>query len=73
MGVLKNKRSESKLEFYHTATKIRAELTRMVMNEKIIPKRWWPAFTFPMIEKLIALVDHITAANTIYPQNLREA
>ena len=73
MSVLKNKRSESQLEFYHTATLIRTELTRFVMNEKIVPKRWRPVFTFPMIEKIIKLVDYITAANTIYPQNLREA
>jgi hypothetical protein len=73
MSVLKNKRSESQLEFYHTATLIRAELTRFVMNEKIVPKRWRPVFTFPMVEKIIKLIDYITAANTIYPQNLREA
>ena len=73
MSVLKNKRSESQLEFYRTATIIRAELTRFVMNEKIVPKRWRPVFTFPMVEKIVKLIDYITAANTIYPQNLREA
>lgn len=73
MSVLKNKRSESQLEFYHTATLIRTELTRFVMNEKIVPKRWRPVFTFPMVDKVIKLFDYITAANTIYPQNLREA
>lgn len=73
MSVLKNKRSESQLEFYHTATLIRKELTQFVMNEKIVPKRWRPVFTFPMIDKVIKLFDYITAANTIYPQNLREA
>lgn len=73
MSVPKNKRSESQLEFYHTATLIRAELTRFVMNDKVVPKRWRPVFTFPMTEKVIRLVDYITAANTIYPQNRREA
>lgn len=73
MSVLKNKRSESQLEFYHTATLIRTELTRFVMNEKIVPKRWRPVFTFPMVDKVIKLFDYITAANTIYPQNLCEA
>ena len=73
MSVLKNKRSESQLEFYHTATLIRTELTRFVMNEKVVPKRWRPVFKFPMVEKVIKLFDYITAANTIYPQNLREA
>ena len=73
MSVLKRNRSESQLEFYNTATKVRAELTRFVMNEKVVPKRWRPVFTFPMVEHLIKLFDSITAANTIYPQNLREA
>ena len=58
---------------YLLSTLIRAELTRFVMNEKIVPKRWRPVFTFPMVEKIIKLIDYITAANTIYPQNLREA
>lgn len=72
MSVLKNKRSESQLEFYHTATELRTELTRFVMNENNVPKRWRPVFTFPMIDKLHALFDHITAANTIYPTCMRE-
>lgn len=72
MSVLKNKRGESQLEFYHTATLIRAELTRFVMNDNIVPKRWRPVFTFPMVEKVITLIDMITAANTIYPQNMHE-
>lgn len=73
MSVLKNQRSQSKLEFYHTAILIRNELTKFVMNEKIVPKRWRPVFTFPIIDKGILLVDNITAANTIYPQNMHEA
>ena len=73
MSVLKRNRSESHLEFYHTATIIRSDLTRFVMSEKIVPKRWRPVFTFPMIERVNRLMDNITAANTIYPQNLHEA
>ena len=65
MSVLKNKRGESQMEFYHTATLARAELTKFVMNDSIVPKRWRPVFTFPIIEKVIALIDNITAANTI--------
>ena len=72
MSVLKNKRGESQMEFYHTATLARAELTKFVMNDSIVPKRWRPVFTFPIIEKVIALIDNITAANTIYPQNMHE-
>jgi len=42
------------------------------MSDKNVPKRWRPVFTFPMVEKVICLIDCITAANTIYPQNLHE-
>lgn len=73
MGVLKSKQNLSNLEFYRTATIIRADLTRFVMNEKNVPKRWRPVFTFPMIEKLTELIDVIIAANTIYPQSFHEA
>jgi len=73
MTVIKNKRGISSLEFYHNATLARAELTRLVMNERIVPKRWRPVFAFPMIEKFVKLFDCITAANTIYPQSLHEA
>ena len=73
MSVLKRNRSESHLEFYHTASKIRSELTKFVMNEKIVPKRWRPVFTFPMVDRAIRMMDNIVAANTIYPQCLREA
>lgn len=73
MSVLKRNRSESQLEFFNTATQIRVELTRFVMNEKIVPKRWRPVFTFPMVNLLTKMINSITAANTIYPQSLREA
>ena len=73
MSVLKRNRSESQLEFYNTATLIRSELTRFVMNDKIVPKRWRPVFTFPMVAHVLSMMDNITAANTIYPHCLREA
>lgn len=72
MSVLKSKRGESELEFYHTATEIRAIAVRLVMNENIVPKRWRPVFTFPMVQKVNGLIDSITAANTIYPVNEHE-
>lgn len=73
MSVLKNMRSQSQLEFYHTATVIQSEITKFMMNEKNIPKRWRPVFTFPMVEKVISLIDNIVAANSIYPINEHEA
>lgn len=66
-NVLSRKRSLSELEFWKNATDIRAAFTRYLMNEKHIPKRWRPVFTFPGIEYARRLMEEITAANTIYP------
>jgi len=66
-NVLSRHRSLSELEFYKTGTEIRAEFTRYLMNEKNIPKRWRPVFTFPGIGYTLKLMEEITAANTIYP------
>ena len=71
-NVLSRKRSLSELEFWKNATDIRAVLTRYLMNEKHIPKRWRPVFTFPGIDYARRLMEEITAANTIYPTNETE-
>jgi len=65
--VLSRHRNVSDLEFWKTGTEIRAELTRYLMNEKKVPKRWRPIFTFPGVEYGIKLMAEITAANSIYP------
>ena len=72
MSVLKNKRSLSELEFYNNAVALRAELTRFVMNENNVPKRWRPVFSFPIIAKVCELFDNITMANTVYPTTEHE-
>lgn len=69
MSVLKVDRSESYLEYYHTATLVRAEVTRLCMNENIVPKRWRPIFCFPTVQKLIDLMDAISAADVIECKN----
>jgi len=72
MSVIKRYRSESKLETYNTARTIRAEVTRLVMNEKVVPKRYRPVLTFPMTSLLVKLINNIIAANTIYLQKPKE-
>lgn len=67
MSVLARKRSLSELEFWRNGAEIRALFTRYLMNEKHVPKRWRPVFTFPGIDLARKLMDEITAANTIYP------
>ena len=66
-NVLSRKRSLSELEFWKNATEIRAAFTRYLMNEKHVPKRWRPVFTFPGIDLARKLMEEITAANSIYP------
>lgn len=39
-NVLMRKRSISDLEFWKTGSEIRAALTRFLMNENNVPKRW---------------------------------
>jgi len=67
MSVLARKRSVSDLEFWKNGTDIRAIFTRYLMNEKHIPKRWRPVFTFSGIDLGRKLMEEIIAANTIYP------
>lgn len=41
-NVLMRKRSISELEFWKTGSEIRAALTRFLMSENNVPKRWRP-------------------------------
>ena len=66
-NVLARKRRLSELEFYKTGTEIRAEFTRYLMNDKKVPKRWKPIFTFTGVGYVTKLMEEIVAANTIYP------
>lgn len=66
-NVLARKRGISEMEFYNNAREIRAELTRLLMNEKIVPKRWRPVFTYPTIDLIKQLFSCMVQANGIYP------
>lgn len=71
-NVLSRKRGLSELEFWKNANEIRAVFTRYLMNEKHVPKRWRPVFTFPGIDYARRLMEEVTAANSIYPTNETE-
>lgn len=47
-AVFSRKRNISDLQFYATAKDIRKYLTRFVMNEKHIPKKYRYVFSIPM-------------------------
>lgn len=71
-SVLLRNRSISDLEFWKNGCEIRAHLTRFLMNEKNVPKRYTFVFTMPGIDLGRKLMEEITAANTIYPTNAEE-
>ena len=71
-NVLMRKRSVSDLEFWKNGADIRAHLTRFLMNEKNVPKRYTFVFTLPGIDLGRKLMEEITAANTVYPTNADE-
>jgi len=71
-NVLSRFRSESALEFYTTARKIRGQLTRWAMNEKNIPKHYRLVLAFPLLSICDNLMNNITAANSVYPVNEHE-
>ena len=57
-NVLKRKRAVSDAEFIHNAQNIRTELTRLVMNEKVIPKRYRYVYSVPIIDLCRELIKN---------------
>lgn len=68
-NVLARKRSVSSLEFYRTARELRITITRLVMNEKHVPKKYRYVFAIPMVNLMNELFANITTANTFYPSS----
>lgn len=62
-NVLRRNRATSEVEFIHNAARIRREITSMVMNEKVFPKRYRFVYSIPMIDLCRELVKN---ANTYY-------
>lgn len=71
-GVFKKDRKETKTQFYITALDLQEEISKYVMRENVLPKKWRYAIGYPLINKVDMLVDTITIANAIYPTNLKE-
>ncbi len=62
-NVLRRNRATSEVEFIHNAARIRKEVTSMVMNEKVFPKRYRFVYSIPMIDLCRELIRN---ANTYY-------
>lgn len=66
-NVLSRFRSISEMEFYKNAVELRCVLSGFVMQEKYIPKKWRPILAYPTVNLLNTMIEHIIAANGIYP------
>lgn len=71
-NVLLRHRGISEMEFYRTADTIRGELTRFLMNDKYVPKKWRFVFTYPTIDLIRQLFSDMIEANDIYPHSDEE-
>ena len=65
-------RKETELQFLVTAQELQFELTKFVMREKNIPKKWRLIIEQPLIAKVDELLDNLNYANTIFPTNISE-
>nr|DAJ76574.1 MAG TPA: Avd-like-generating retroelement protein [Caudoviricetes sp.] len=65
-------RKETELQFLMTAQELQFELTKFVMREKNIPKKWRLIIGQPLIAKVDELLDNLNYANTIFPTNIYE-
>lgn len=66
-NVLARNRSLSSLEFYKAACELRSAVTKLVMNERNVPKKYRYVFAVPMVNLMHDLFANITTANTFYP------
>lgn len=71
-NVYKRFRGETEIQFIMTALELQAEITKYVLREKIIPKKWRLIIGLPLINKIDEMVDNITYANSIYPKTKEE-
>ncbi|MEG0791685.1 MAG: hypothetical protein RSG23_08650 [Gordonibacter sp.] len=66
-GVVERNRSLSRLEFYQNALALRVEVNRIMVNEKIVPKRYRLTNAVPTIETARSVVVNVNTANAFFP------
>ena len=67
--VYARKRSLSEYEFYSNALALRNEVTRVAMNERMVPKRYRFIYAVPLVEMGRSLVYNINRADQFYPNS----
>ena len=71
-NVLQRFQGISEMEFYQNATVLYKNLSRFLMSEKNIPKRWRFVHVYPILDIMNELFDCMVEANDIYPYNEQE-
>ena len=66
-NVLARFRGISDMEFYANAEKLYGELSRFLMNDNYVPKKWRTVHAYPIIAMTDSLFDLMEDANGIYP------
>ena len=72
-SVHKRLRKETELQFLKSAWELQFELTKFVMREKNLPKKWRLIIAQPIIAKVDELIDNLNFANCIYPMRINDA
>ena len=67
--VYARKRSLSEYEFYSNALALRNEVTRVAMNERMVPKRYRFTHAVPLVEMGRSLIYNINRADCFYPNS----
>lgn len=65
-NVFLRKRSGTELTFMTTGRQLQNGLTKYVMREKVMPKKWRYMIGRTLITKVDEMMDNIVAANSIY-------
>ncbi len=71
-GVYAKDRKETKLMFHVVGQKLQIALTKFVMSDKNVPKKYRFIISQPLIAKVDEMMDHIVYANTIFPTTEEE-
>lgn len=60
------------MEFHANAQKLYVELSKFLMSDKYVPKKWRSVVTYPILNRMDDFFDLIEEANSIYPYTEEE-
>lgn len=65
-NVIERYRKTSKMEFFHNAVELRDDMTRFLMREKNVPKKYRAIATYPLLDCFEEMFELMRQANRIY-------